>query len=515
MPTAEEIPRFIDTQIKPHLNKILRVLGNERPASPLQFIADCFVSSSIPERGHPRAWEESLMSYLLNHDVVARVERAIATCAIHHATVNNPLEYVGKLLQESPAAEEAVPPPRAERTRPPALDVAGGGAGSGGDSPQQSPHEEAAAPPPLSPKSPGSALATSADAEQMRDLTLQSPETSPKENGAKRTTSYDTMSRGSRNRLYQVVRPAVLRAGVEPNSQRCERLRVGERLTIMESREFGGLTRVRCSRGWTSMWTRDNTPILVPADETDTQAVAEYQVRGEAELRLDCDPWSEVVSKAAAGPQPLVQIRVSDSGETFVETSDGWHCVNGWDKMQELVPDWKPSPQSSASLASSAGEGGDPAFNGGDGGGSGSAGSTPSKKMRKAGRTPRKGGRGREVRRPPHYGRRSLLPLRAHISRAATCARTPFLGRPQAADPEEERSLAKAYGIELTEGQSLKEAIIVRAARFLWLRRPPPLLTHPARAQNSLLARAGKTPSMDDLADVEKTKELFGANSSW
>ena len=113
MPTAEQIPRFIDTQIKPHLNKILRVLGNERPASPLQFIADCFVSSSIPERGHPRAWEESLMSYLLNHDVVARVERAIATCAIHHATVNNPLEYVGKLLQESPAAEEAVPPPSA------------------------------------------------------------------------------------------------------------------------------------------------------------------------------------------------------------------------------------------------------------------------------------------------------------------------------------------------------------------------------------------------------------------
>ena len=31
---AEEIPRFIDTQIKPHLNKILRVLGNERQAGP-------------------------------------------------------------------------------------------------------------------------------------------------------------------------------------------------------------------------------------------------------------------------------------------------------------------------------------------------------------------------------------------------------------------------------------------------------------------------------------------------
>ncbi len=70
MPTAEEIPRFIDTQIKPHLNKILRVLGNERPASPLQFIADCFVSSSIPERGHPRAWEESDPKMITDSDEV-------------------------------------------------------------------------------------------------------------------------------------------------------------------------------------------------------------------------------------------------------------------------------------------------------------------------------------------------------------------------------------------------------------------------------------------------------------
>lgn len=88
------------------------------------------------------------------------------------------------------------------------------------------------------------------------------------------------------------------------------------------------------------------------------------------------------------------------------------------------------------------------------------------------------------------------------------------MGRPQAADPEEERSLAKAYGIELTEGQSLKEAIIVRAARSL-AASPTAAADTPARAQNSLLARAGKTPSMDDLADIEKTKELFGANSSW
>ena len=81
---AEEIPRFINSQIKPHLNQILRVLGNERPAAPIEFIADCFVNNSVPERSAPRSWEESLMSYLLSHDVVARVERAIATCAIRH-----------------------------------------------------------------------------------------------------------------------------------------------------------------------------------------------------------------------------------------------------------------------------------------------------------------------------------------------------------------------------------------------------------------------------------------------
>jgi hypothetical protein len=87
---AEEIPRFIDTQIKPHLNKILRVLGNERPAAPVEFIADCFLNNSVPERSAPRAWEESLMSYLLSHDVVARVERAIATCAIRHGATPCP-----------------------------------------------------------------------------------------------------------------------------------------------------------------------------------------------------------------------------------------------------------------------------------------------------------------------------------------------------------------------------------------------------------------------------------------
>jgi hypothetical protein len=61
--------------------------------------------------------------------------------------------------------------------------------------------------------------------------------------GAEETDAAACMQRGSHHRLYQVVRPAVVRAGVETNSLRTERLRIGERLTILESREFGGAFR--------------------------------------------------------------------------------------------------------------------------------------------------------------------------------------------------------------------------------------------------------------------------------
>jgi hypothetical protein len=219
---AEEIPRFIDSQIKPHLNRILRVLGNERPAAPIEFIADCFVNNSVPERSAPRSWEESLMSYLLSHDVVARVERAIATCAIRHgahclwpakaprahgassrvhgptspppvvfvhaATVENPLEFIGNLLREEPEPEEAVPPRAAQtRPRPAALEVPGGGAGAA--SARLSPRADGA--PPMSPKSPGS-IATPASKSKMDPLSLQSP--SPRGLDSARSSSYETIS---------------------------------------------------------------------------------------------------------------------------------------------------------------------------------------------------------------------------------------------------------------------------------------------------------------------------------
>eukprot|EP01048_Picozoa_sp_COSAG05_P000515 COSAG05_NODE_14_length_36349_cov_27.641655_9_plen_89_part_00 len=87
----DEIPRFIDEHIKPHLYAVLRVLGNERPLKPIEFIAECFLSGCVPERSEPRVWDSSLMSYLLDHDVVTRVEQAISTCAVHHGEPSPPL----------------------------------------------------------------------------------------------------------------------------------------------------------------------------------------------------------------------------------------------------------------------------------------------------------------------------------------------------------------------------------------------------------------------------------------
>lgn len=69
------------------------------------------------------------------------------------------------------------------------------------------------------------------------------------------------------------------------------------------------------------MWAKDNTPILVPVDESDCQAVSEYRIRSPSMLMADLDPWSEPQAENAVGVVPLVQIRVSDGGETFVETS--------------------------------------------------------------------------------------------------------------------------------------------------------------------------------------------------
>lgn len=69
------------------------------------------------------------------------------------------------------------------------------------------------------------------------------------------------------------------------------------------------------------MWSKENIPILVPVDEEDYQAVSEYRLRSPTMLMADLDPWSEPQAESAVGIVPLVQIRVSDGGETFVQTS--------------------------------------------------------------------------------------------------------------------------------------------------------------------------------------------------
>ena len=83
----DEIPKFINTEIQPHLYAVLRALGNERPRAPLDFIATCFVSGTVPEtQSEPQSWDQSLMSYLLDHDVVQKVEQAISKCAVARGT---------------------------------------------------------------------------------------------------------------------------------------------------------------------------------------------------------------------------------------------------------------------------------------------------------------------------------------------------------------------------------------------------------------------------------------------
>eukprot|EP01048_Picozoa_sp_COSAG05_P000516 COSAG05_NODE_14_length_36349_cov_27.641655_10_plen_109_part_00 len=85
-------------------------------------------------------------------------------------------------------------------------------------------------------------------------------------------------------------------------SKRTERLRVGEKLHILESREdTTGITRVRCSRGWLSLTSRDNQPLLVPANEDELRPVAHYNLRDERQLLAQCDPWSQSLVRDHVG----------------------------------------------------------------------------------------------------------------------------------------------------------------------------------------------------------------------
>jgi hypothetical protein len=120
----------------------------------------------------------------------------------------------------------------------------------------------------------------------------------------RRSLSYDIISRGGHHRMYRVVKPAVLRAGPDLASKRVERLRAGEMLRILESRENSeGVSRVRCSRGWLSLTDASGNPLI--EEERESEGVQfPFKVRRPSELLQQCDPWSDAVVSHSAPPLP-------------------------------------------------------------------------------------------------------------------------------------------------------------------------------------------------------------------
>jgi hypothetical protein len=48
-------------------------------------------------------------------------------------------------------------------------------------------------------------------------------------------------------------------------------------------------------------------------------------------------------SEVQPGTLDARTLRISDGGHTFVETGNGWLCVQGWEGVKSLVPDWHPA----------------------------------------------------------------------------------------------------------------------------------------------------------------------------
>ena len=103
--------------------------------------------------------------------------------------------------------------------------------------------------------------------------------------------------------MYRVMHPAVLRAGPDLTSKRTERLRVGERLRILESRDdSAGRTRVRCSRGWLSLTSKRGDPLILPVGEEEAQGLhVAYQLLDTTDLLEQCDPWSSQMVRSIVG----------------------------------------------------------------------------------------------------------------------------------------------------------------------------------------------------------------------
>ena len=75
--------------------------GEWRPVDPVEFIAGCFTSGEIPQRGEGGSNSDiSLASYLEQHQVVTIMQRAVGACAAAEPAPDDPLKFVGDYIAE-------------------------------------------------------------------------------------------------------------------------------------------------------------------------------------------------------------------------------------------------------------------------------------------------------------------------------------------------------------------------------------------------------------------------------
>ena len=100
------------------------------------------------------------------------------------------------------------------------------------------------------------------------------------------------------------MKTAALRHDFELSSRQVGVLAVGEQVVILEERQNGcGQIRVRCSRGWSSLTTRDGTPLLkkIPVS-TESPSQSELPVPDAPEASVTSDKvgagWDEAEALA-------------------------------------------------------------------------------------------------------------------------------------------------------------------------------------------------------------------------
>ena len=118
--------------------------------------------------------------------------------------------------------------------------------------------------------------------------------------------------------LYSVARRAVVRAGVEADSERVALLKVGEVVEVLEEAvDAEGARRVRIDRGWTSLEAKDGSPALQPAEQPSAAAEPEPEPEPEPELP---PPW---LCRTVGQPRERLQPFTAE-----VVVLNFWRCPN-------------------------------------------------------------------------------------------------------------------------------------------------------------------------------------------